>query len=299
MIWCRRAKYRTARRAFFATLFGHQPRYLAPPRPPLARPLLSGADLHADPTHPRLPSPVVSTRPVLSWGCRHRRQTIQGCLHHKLRRHHVALHYFQKALEALSKGPAAENGGEAAAAGRGGGKDGHVSPPPTCEVLYNTGLQLLLTEKPEQVRWLWRWPRWRPGSSCQVVSCVVVDSPVEVDIVVVDGGGGAGGEPSDVRFYGNRCFSTVPTKSFWVSDTRVFATFSYKVRWGRFVSDGNDAKLKSHPRATRCFHAGPTMLRARGAAVSQPPPPLAPDGGVQHRPPPHPQQRKRRRRRWR
>ena len=76
----------------------------------------------------------------------------QGCLHHKLRRHHVALHYFQKALEALGKGPAAAaNGGEAAAAGRGGGKDGHVSPAPTCEVLYNTGLQLLLTQKPEQV----------------------------------------------------------------------------------------------------------------------------------------------------
>lgn len=83
----------------------------------------------------------------------------KGCLHHKLRRHHVALHYFQKALEALGKGAgkgagssAGGGGGEAAAAGRGGGKDGHVSPAPTCEILYNTGLQLLLTEKPEQVR---------------------------------------------------------------------------------------------------------------------------------------------------
>lgn len=65
----------------------------------------------------------------------------------------MALHYFQKALEALGKGGEAGSGvgGEAAAAGRGGGKDGHVSPAPTCEVLYNTGLQLLLTEKPEEV----------------------------------------------------------------------------------------------------------------------------------------------------
>lgn len=96
----------------------------------------------------------------------------KGCLHHKLRRHHVALHYFQKALEALGRGSAAkENGappsGRAGGAGggtRGGGRasrgdagggaataDGHMSPAPTCEILYNTGLQLLLTDKPQEV----------------------------------------------------------------------------------------------------------------------------------------------------
>ncbi|CAN0539397.1 unnamed protein product, partial [Laminaria digitata] len=75
----------------------------------------------------------------------------QGCLHHKLRRHHVALHYFQKALEALGRGAgqAKENGAAATmgtSGGRGGGgcDGGHVSPEPTCEVLYNAGLQLLL-----------------------------------------------------------------------------------------------------------------------------------------------------------
>lgn len=75
-------------------------------------------------------------------------------MHHKLKRHHVALHYFQKALEALGKEAGGEGatGGDPAAGGRGGGKDGHVSPAPTCEVLYNTGLQLLLTEKPQQVK---------------------------------------------------------------------------------------------------------------------------------------------------
>ena len=84
----------------------------------------------------------------------------QGCLHHKLRRHHVALHYFQKALQALGREEAktAENGttarGGAAGGGGGssGGRDGHVSPAPICEVLYNTGLQLLITENPEEVR---------------------------------------------------------------------------------------------------------------------------------------------------
>ncbi|CAB1096646.1 unnamed protein product [Ectocarpus sp. CCAP 1310/34] len=100
---------------------------------------------------------IVGIRLASLWstgGVRANNQTLErrGCLHHKLRRHHVALHYFQKALEALGKGgeAGASVSGEAAAAGRGGGKDGHVSPAPTCEVLYNTGLQLLLTDKPEE-----------------------------------------------------------------------------------------------------------------------------------------------------
>lgn len=124
---------------------------------------------------------------------------VKGCLHHKLRRHHVALHYFQKALEALSRGEAVrENGtlpqgrmgtgpagakgtkgakGAKGAAGKGGGvesnaaagagmgADGHLSPTPTCEILYNTGLQLLLTDKPQEVRLFCIWASFSSGST--------------------------------------------------------------------------------------------------------------------------------------
>lgn len=51
-----------------------------------------------------------------------------------------------------AKADAAEAGAGAHATGGAGGRaDGHISPEPTCEILYNTGLQLLLTEKPQEV----------------------------------------------------------------------------------------------------------------------------------------------------
>lgn len=79
----------------------------------------------------------------------------QGCLHHKLRRHHVALHYFQKALQALGKEDSKASVGNGKASGGGAswdcGRDSQVAPAPICEVLYNTGLQLLVTENPEEV----------------------------------------------------------------------------------------------------------------------------------------------------
>eukprot|EP00903_Cladosiphon_okamuranus_P018118 g16673.t1 len=129
-----------------------------------------------------------------------------GCLHHKLGRHHVALHYFQKALEALGKGARAKgaggesSGGEAAAAaGRGGGKDGHVSPAPTCEVLYNTGLQLLLTQKPEQALRCFERAALlfhnRPYLWLRMAECSITHHRLRTN-TANNGGGGVGGRAS-------------------------------------------------------------------------------------------------------
>jgi CCR4-NOT transcription complex subunit 10 len=61
-----------------------------------------------------------------------------GCLHHKLGRHHAALHYFRKGLaEAGAAGPSANVH-----------PDGHLAGSVSCELLYNTGLQLMLTGQP-------------------------------------------------------------------------------------------------------------------------------------------------------
>ncbi|CAM9681153.1 unnamed protein product [Chrysoparadoxa australica] len=69
-----------------------------------------------------------------------------GCLHHKLRRFQVALHYFRKALQAIGEGMT--NGGPLACGAE--AADGRVVPSVACETLYNTGLQLLLTDAPEE-----------------------------------------------------------------------------------------------------------------------------------------------------
>ncbi len=63
-----------------------------------------------------------------------------GCLHHKLSKHHVALHYFQKALQEQGNSPGMEDSGRQ--------QDGHLSGNISCEILYNTGLQLQQTGRP-------------------------------------------------------------------------------------------------------------------------------------------------------
>ncbi|CAN0168284.1 unnamed protein product, partial [Discosporangium mesarthrocarpum] len=82
-----------------------------------------------------------------------------GCLHHKLGRHHVALHYFQQALALMAEAESGAGAGAGAGAGSGGKTrrqgspdraEGKVAPSWACEVLYNTGLQLLLTNNPEE-----------------------------------------------------------------------------------------------------------------------------------------------------
>ncbi len=61
-----------------------------------------------------------------------------GCLHHKLGKHHVALHYFQKALQEQGNSPGMKDSGRQQ-------QDGHLSGNISCEILYNTGLQLQRT----------------------------------------------------------------------------------------------------------------------------------------------------------
>ncbi len=63
-----------------------------------------------------------------------------GCLHHKLGKHHVALHYFQKSLQEQGNSPGMEDGRRQ--------QDGHLSGNIYCEILYNTGLQLQQTGRP-------------------------------------------------------------------------------------------------------------------------------------------------------
>ncbi|KAG5179859.1 hypothetical protein JKP88DRAFT_346820 [Tribonema minus] len=68
-----------------------------------------------------------------------------GCLHHKLGKHHAALHYFNKALAAVADGMRA---GATGALACGAERDGRVAGGIACEILYNAGLQLLLTAQP-------------------------------------------------------------------------------------------------------------------------------------------------------
>jgi CCR4-NOT transcription complex subunit 10 len=70
-----------------------------------------------------------------------------GCLHHKLGCYHASLHYFKKALTAISDGMSTSSTGSLAC---GAETDGRVVGGIACEVLYNTGLQLLLTDEPVQ-----------------------------------------------------------------------------------------------------------------------------------------------------
>ncbi len=64
-----------------------------------------------------------------------------GCLHHKLGKHHVALHYFQKALQEQGNSPGMEDSGNQK-------QDGHLSGTISYEILYNTGLQLQRAGRP-------------------------------------------------------------------------------------------------------------------------------------------------------
>jgi CCR4-NOT transcription complex subunit 10 len=70
-----------------------------------------------------------------------------GCLHHKLGCYHASLHYFKKALTAISDGMSTSSTGSLAC---GAETDGRVVGGIACEVLYNIGLQLLLTDEPTQ-----------------------------------------------------------------------------------------------------------------------------------------------------
>jgi CCR4-NOT transcription complex subunit 10 len=70
-----------------------------------------------------------------------------GCLHYKLGCYHASLHYFKKALTAISDGMSTASTGSLAC---GAETDGRVVGGIACEVLYNTGLQLLLTDEPAQ-----------------------------------------------------------------------------------------------------------------------------------------------------
>lgn len=64
-----------------------------------------------------------------------------GCLHYQMGLYHVALQYFQKGLLCFESGGLSSQGLEA---------DGRVLPHALCEVVYNTGVQLLLVGRYEQ-----------------------------------------------------------------------------------------------------------------------------------------------------
>lgn len=64
-----------------------------------------------------------------------------GCLHHSMGLYHVALQYFQKGLQCFEPGSLSSRTLEA---------DGRVLPHSLCEVVYNTGVQLLLVGRFEQ-----------------------------------------------------------------------------------------------------------------------------------------------------
>lgn len=82
-------------------------------------------------------NPGHTAKPAGPVGCMYYNNV--GCVHHKMRRHHVALYYFQKALALATNG----NSKVLHA-------DGRVMPTLDCEIRYNLALQLLITGRPRE-----------------------------------------------------------------------------------------------------------------------------------------------------